>query len=50
MTAIAGREDTISIASALARLQARTIWKLTKHEVAAAGGLEALNLTDNVKV
>ena len=38
------------IASALKRLPARTLWKLSKQEVEAAGGLEALNLTENVKV
>ena len=47
---LAGRQDILTVASALARLRARTIWKLTKQEVAAAGGLEALNLTANVKV
>ena len=46
----AGREEIQAIAAALSRLPARTVWKLTKQEVAAAGGLEALNLTDNIKV
>lgn len=46
----AGREEMQMIASALRRLPARVLWKLSKREVAAAGGLEALNLAENVKV
>ena len=46
----AGKEEMRIIASALNRLPARTIWKLSQQEVAAAGGLEALNLTERVKV
>ena len=38
------------IALALNRLPARTIWKLSQREVAAAGGLEALNLSEKVMV
>ena len=39
-----------SIAAALGKLPARIIWKLSKAEVEAAGGLEALNLQSNVMV
>ena len=46
----AGREEMQMIASALKRLPARVLWKLSKQEIEAAGGLEALNLTENVKV
>ncbi|EIE24908.1 UDP-Glycosyltransferase/glycogen phosphorylase [Coccomyxa subellipsoidea C-169] len=44
------KAETQMIASALSRLPIRTIWKMSKQEVAAVGGLDALNLTDNVKV
>ncbi len=44
------KAETQMIASALSRLPIRTIWKMSKQEVAAVGGLDALNLTENVKV
>lgn len=47
---LAGKEETQIIASALGRLPAKTIWKLSKQEVAAVGGLKNLNISDNVKV
>ena len=45
-----GKEEMQMIALALNRLPARTIWKLSQREVAAAGGLEALNLSEKVMV
>ena len=45
-----GKEEIQMIALALNKLPARTIWKLSQREVAAAGGLEALNLSQNVMV
>ena len=46
----AGQREIAAVATAMARLPQRVVWKMGDKEVAQAGGLPALNLTANIKV
>ena len=45
-----GHGEMHAMASALARLPARVVWKVSGDELARAGGAASLNLSANVKV